>query len=184
MPGRESDCRASTIVDLKRAIVDERKSRSDLRAIRHATVDVLIELPEARQRRERDVELARSPFADLLRRVEHLSHFRADGDGGLSRGGVEAEDVAPFLPHAHQRIEPIELEKDSLERGDCRGFVGRPRTQVDLGAHAHLRSLDERGFRARRRGAGAAGDEHEDASGARAHERERARQGGRHNGTF
>ena len=46
----------------------------------HVTVDVVIEFPETRERGEGHVKFPSSPLADLLRRVEHLSDFRADSD--------------------------------------------------------------------------------------------------------
>ena len=135
-------------------------------SIRDAAIDVLIEFPKARQRRERHVEFAPGPLTDLLRGLEHLPDFRADGNGRFSGGGIDSQDVAAFFPNAHQGIEPIELVEYAFKRRHRRGFVCRPRADVNLGAHADARAFDQ-GGRFRRGRLGAARVQRERAHKAR-----------------
>ena len=87
--------RARAVVDLDVAIVDERQAFFDLPAVGDAIVLVLVvELPQARQRGEGDVEAAVGPLADLARHAQHLARFGADGNGMVAGRLVEANDVA------------------------------------------------------------------------------------------
>ena len=68
---------ARLVVDLNRAIVDERQAATHLAHVGHDVVLVVIEFPETRQHAERDVELAVGPLAHLSRRREHLADVGA-----------------------------------------------------------------------------------------------------------
>ena len=79
MPLRAEEYRAGAIVDLDRAVVDERQAaRGWPPASGNCVVLILVELPDVGQRAERDVEVAVGPLADLPRDVQHLAHLRRD----------------------------------------------------------------------------------------------------------
>ena len=113
-------------VHLELLVVDERQAREHVSAGRNVSVEIVIELPESRERAERDVELPLRPFAGLPRHAEDLADFGAHGHRHLSGRAIQLLDVAAFFPHAHQRVEPIELVEGGLE---CRRWRhARPRS--------------------------------------------------------
>jgi hypothetical protein len=161
MPARASDAVPARSSIGQRSIVDEWKPGRDLGAIRNVAIDVVIELPQTRERRERHVEFSPGPLTDFLRCVEDLADFDAHRDRDRSGSVIQPCDVASCFPCAHQRVEPIEFIEGFVEGCHRRSFVCRPRADVDLGAHAHARALDQTGslFGTRRSATRARGEE-------------------------
>ena len=77
--------------------------------------------------------------------LQDFADLGADRDWRLARGAIEPLDVAALLPHAHQRVEPIELVEHRLERRERGALVRGPGGEMDLRAHAHARPLDDGG---------------------------------------
>ena len=97
-------------------VVDERQSREDVGAGRDVAVEIVVELPESGQRAKGDVELSVAPLAGLTGHAEDLAHFGTDRHRVFAGGAIQPLDVAALFPHAHQRIEAVELVEDRLER--------------------------------------------------------------------
>ena len=117
-------------------VVDERQLPQDVVAIRNLGVPVLVvELPQAGERAEGDVELAAGPFADLVCQAQDLAHVGADRNGAIAGGLVHSQHVAAGTPHAHERVETIELAEHRLEGRNRRRFVRRPCSQTKLRPH-------------------------------------------------
>ena len=131
--------RTRRVIDLNRAIVDERQSPPHVAHIGDDIVLVVIELPEAGERAERDVEFSAGPLAHLPRRLQHLAHLRANRHRPHARVAIDARDVAVGDPRAHQLFQPRELGEDLVERGCRGGRVGGPRRERERGAHREAR---------------------------------------------
>src|SRR5262249_36513573 len=67
----------------------------------------------------------------------------ADGHRPLAGRCGDAQHVAARTPHAHQRVEPIELLEDRVERRERRRLVRGPRREPQLRPHRHAASLDQ-----------------------------------------
>ena len=137
-------------IELDLAVVDERQPLTDRVRRGNRVVLIVVEFPEVRQRGEGDVELALGQIADLARGGQDLDRLGADGDRMLPRCGVQTLDVAAVAPDAQQRLEPIELREDVVERGEGGRLVGGPRRQPQLGSHRDAGPLDLCGGRRRR----------------------------------
>jgi hypothetical protein len=71
----------------------------------------VVELPEARQSSEGDVELPAGPLADLTRDPQHFQYFPTDRYCMIARRVIQALDVAALAPDTHEVVEAIELRK-------------------------------------------------------------------------
>jgi hypothetical protein len=118
-------------------------------AVRDGVVLVVVELPDVGERAERHVELAAGPLADLAGRAQRFAHVGAGRHRVLPAAALIRSTSLPEAPHAHQRVEPVELREHRVERRPRRGFVGSPRRQAQFRPHRHTRALDE--VRRRRR---------------------------------
>src|ERR1700730_5199143 len=79
------------LVDHQVTIVDQRETREDVRRLGHRVVLFLIvELPQAGQGAERDVEPAAGPLAHLMGNAEHLTRLRTDAYRMLAGGRLPA----------------------------------------------------------------------------------------------
>ena len=133
------------LVEDDRAVVHERQPRRDLGPRRDAVVLIVVELPDVRQRAERDVELAAGPFADLERLLAAPPGCReltATGAGRQRRSA--ARTSLPSFHTLRQAVQPIELGERGLERGRTASASSRgPRRQLDGRAHRGVFALHQ-----------------------------------------
>ncbi len=124
MPFRFRNAVPAAIVDFDVAIVDQRQTFRDLAAVGDAIVLVLVvELPQAGQRGERDVEPAAGRLADLACHAQHLARVGADGNGMVAGCCVEADDIAALA------------SRRSSSRRDDRTRRTPPQTPPRLASH-------------------------------------------------
>ena len=137
--------RPCVFIDHKLPVVDQRKAGSDRARRGDRVVLVLIELPDIRQRAERDIELPFGPLAHLSRGDERLDCLGAHLNGSVAGRGVQAHDVAVLFPDAHEAVQTVELGEDSIVGAVCRVLVGHPRHQRELRPHGQTATRDDVG---------------------------------------
>ena len=116
---------------------------ADFLQIGNAIVLIVVELPQARERAKRHVELPARPIAYLTGRMQRLADVRAHRHRLLARSRVQPLDVAALPPDAHQTVQSLEVAERRLECGQGGGLVGCPRRDAEFRAHREPRSLDD-----------------------------------------
>ena len=73
--------------------------------------------------------------------MENLADLRGDRHGVVAGGRVDSQDVAVRAPHAHQRLEPLEVAEHLVERRARARFVGGPCREVERRSHREADAL-------------------------------------------
>ena len=145
MPFRAMNTVSDRVIDVNAAVVDERQAGAHLTHVGKDAVLVVVELPEAGQRSERDIEFSAGRLARVARRPQHFPNLEAGLHGCQARGPVHALDLAFRYPGRHESFQPPELRKNVFECLTDAGRVGAPGGQPKGRTHRELRLLDEAG---------------------------------------
>src|SRR5205814_1163537 len=119
--------RSCSFVQNKVAVIDELQPVNNFIAVRNRAVLILvIEFPEAGEHAKRDVEFSAGPFADLMRRLQHVAKFGSHRNRMFAGGAIQPLNIAVLPPGAEQPFKTVEFLGDGVESRNSSGFIGGP----------------------------------------------------------